>query len=143
MSKLIHNLDAGATPLENLLNLIAAIAIFILMALGIVQIGLRSIFNFPIVGYIDLVELSMASMAFLGAAYCQRLVGEFLAPGVGLFLVLSRSFFGSMSQFLTSPVSLGRERERAPLKGSHSSAKERLASPFPMKKRKRKTQNRA
>ena len=34
---------------------------------------LRTVFNMPITGYIDLVELSMASMAFLGAAYCQRL----------------------------------------------------------------------
>ncbi|MCV0427164.1 MAG: TRAP transporter small permease [Roseibium sp.] len=37
------------------------------------QIIGRTIFNAPVTGYIDLVELSMASMAFLGAAYCQRL----------------------------------------------------------------------
>ncbi|WP_206057245.1 TRAP transporter small permease [Nitratireductor sp. XY-223] len=60
-------------PLEDAANMVAGIAIFVLMVLGIAQIGLRSIFNSPITGYIDLVELSMASMAFLGAAYCQRL----------------------------------------------------------------------
>lgn len=43
------------------------------MVLGVVQIISRTLFNTPITGYIDLVELSMASMAFLGAAYCQRL----------------------------------------------------------------------
>lgn len=65
--------DKKLIPAEDLANMIAAIAIFLLMLLGVLQIGLRSIFNAPITGYIDLVELSMASMAFLGAAYCQRL----------------------------------------------------------------------
>ncbi|WP_305988701.1 TRAP transporter small permease [Roseibium sp. MMSF_3544] len=60
-------------PVEDIANMVAGIAIFVLMVLGVAQIGLRSIFNAPVVGYIDLVELSMATMAFLGAAYCQRL----------------------------------------------------------------------
>jgi len=60
-------------PLEDMANMLAALAIFLLMVLGVLQIGLRTIFNSPVTGYIDLVELSMASMAFLGAAYCQRL----------------------------------------------------------------------
>lgn len=65
--------DRLAIPIENLANLLAAFAIFALMCLGVAQIALRSLFNSPLAGYIDLVELSMASMAFLGAAYCQRL----------------------------------------------------------------------
>lgn len=60
-------------PLEDLANLFAAFAILLLMLLGVAQIGLRTIFNAPISGYIDMVELSMASMAFMGAAYTQRL----------------------------------------------------------------------
>lgn len=60
-------------PVEDLANLIAAIAIFLLMLLGTAQIVLRTVFNSPLSGYIDMVELSMAGMAFLGAAYCQRL----------------------------------------------------------------------
>lgn len=68
--------DRALTPVENVANFIAGIAIFLLMALGVMQILLRSIFNKPIVGYIDLVELSMAILAFLGAAYCQRLGGH-------------------------------------------------------------------
>ena len=58
---------------EDAANLLAALAIFALMVLGVAQIISRTIFNSPINGYIDLVELSMASMAFLGAAYCQRM----------------------------------------------------------------------
>ncbi|MEP5809364.1 MAG: TRAP transporter small permease [Roseibium sp.] len=60
------------SPVEDAANLVGGFAIFVLMVLGIAQIGLRSILGTPIVGYIDLVELSMATMAFLGAAYCQR-----------------------------------------------------------------------
>ena len=69
----IAKMDRALVPVEDLANLLAAIAIFLLMVLGVAQIVMRSIFNTPIEGYIDLVELSMASMAFLGAAYCQRL----------------------------------------------------------------------
>lgn len=65
--------DRALAPVENLANLLAAFAIFALMCLGVAQILLRTVLNTPITGYIDLVELSMASMAFLGAAYCQRL----------------------------------------------------------------------
>jgi len=66
-------LDRLMIPVEDLANLLAAFAIFALMCLGVAQIVLRSVFNSPVTGYIDMVELSMASMAFLGAAYCQRL----------------------------------------------------------------------
>jgi TRAP-type C4-dicarboxylate transport system permease small subunit len=69
----LAQIDRLATPVENLANLLAAFAILALMMLGVSQIVMRSLFNSPISGYIDMVELSMASMAFLGAAYCQRL----------------------------------------------------------------------
>lgn len=65
--------DRLMQPAENAINFIAAIAILLLMTLGTAQVVLRTLFNKPITGYIDLVELSMAGMAFLGAAYCQRL----------------------------------------------------------------------
>jgi len=42
------------------------------MFLGIAQVLGRQLFNLPISGYIDFVELSMATFAFLGVAYCQR-----------------------------------------------------------------------
>ncbi len=72
-SSLLSAADRLAIPVENLANLLAAFAIFALMCLGVAQIALRTVFNSPLAGYIDLVELSMASMAFLGAAYCQRM----------------------------------------------------------------------
>jgi TRAP-type C4-dicarboxylate transport system permease small subunit len=72
-SSAILALNRRLIPVEDLANLLAAIAIFLMMVLGVVQIVMRTIFNSPVAGYIDMVELSMASMAFLGAAYCQRL----------------------------------------------------------------------
>ena len=72
----IDKVDRKFSPIENTFNMVAAVAIFGLMILGVLQIGLRSIFNIPIEGYVDLVELSMALLAFLGAAYCQRLGGH-------------------------------------------------------------------
>ena len=72
-SGFLSSLDRFMQPIEDTANLLAADAIFLLMILGCAQILLRTVFNMPISGYIDLVELSMAGMAFLGAAYCQRL----------------------------------------------------------------------
>jgi TRAP-type C4-dicarboxylate transport system permease small subunit len=69
----LGRLHRAFIPVEDLANLLAALAIVMLMVLGVLQIVMRTVFNTPISGYIDLVELSMASMAFLGAAYCQRL----------------------------------------------------------------------
>ncbi|MEM5544946.1 TRAP transporter small permease [Sulfitobacter sp. AS92] len=70
---LLGRMHRGFIPVEDGANLVAALAIMAMMLLGVAQIAMRTIFNNPIDGYIDLVELSMASMAFLGAAYTQRL----------------------------------------------------------------------
>jgi len=68
--------DRGLAKIESVLDLLAGIFIFGLMLIGIVQILGRQLFNVPLEGYVDLVELSMATFAFLGAAYCQRLGGH-------------------------------------------------------------------
>lgn len=106
--------DRVLIPFEDAANFLAAIAILLLMFLGVGQIVLRTIFNAPINGYIDLVQLSMASMAFLGASYCQRLgahirmdllVGrmsgralwslEIIATLVGLFIIGVLIWYGA------------------------------------------------
>ncbi len=68
--------DALLARVENLFNLVAALCIFALMFLGMAQVLGRKLFNAPMSGYIDFVELSMATFAFLGIAYCQRLGGH-------------------------------------------------------------------
>lgn len=102
---LIGRLDRWLIPLEDMANLIAAFAIMALMVLGVLQIVLRTVFNTPITGYIDLVELSMASMAFLGAAYCQRLGNHIrmemlVGPLKGRSLWLVEAFGAAIALFI-------------------------------------------
>ena len=57
---------------ENGLNLCAGVLIFALMLLGVAQIVLRTVFDAPIFGYIDIVEVSMVGFAVLSIAFVQR-----------------------------------------------------------------------
>lgn len=61
---------------ETFFNLVAALFIFGLMLLGVAQVLGRTLFNMPINGYIDFVEISISTFAFLGVAYCQRVGGH-------------------------------------------------------------------
>ena len=69
---MLERFDRGLGRVEEAFNLVAAVCIFGLMFLGIAQVLGRRLFDLPISGYIDWVELSMATFAFLGVAYCQR-----------------------------------------------------------------------
>jgi TRAP-type C4-dicarboxylate transport system permease small subunit len=61
---------------ENGLNFIGAGVIFALMLFVCAEVFARTALNKSIFGFIDVVQLSMAAFAFLGAAYCQRLGGH-------------------------------------------------------------------
>jgi C4-dicarboxylate transporter DctQ subunit len=65
--------DAALSHVEDGLNLIAALAIFFLMFIGVAQIVGRTVFDFAIYGYIDWMEQASSLFAFLGIAYAQRL----------------------------------------------------------------------
>ncbi|MBL8380669.1 MAG: TRAP transporter small permease [Burkholderiales bacterium] len=84
---LIARVDARLGRLEDLLNLLAAVAILAVMVMGIAQIVSRSLFNglnaltpaiprFAIHGYIDYVQFIAAFYGLLGLAYCQRVGGH-------------------------------------------------------------------
>ena len=75
LGRLVWRLDRLLRWPEDAFNLIAALAIMLLMVMGVVQIvaGLRWLFNAPIFGYIDVIELSMPVLAIMGIAYCQRM----------------------------------------------------------------------
>lgn len=73
---MLGRFDRRLGRVEEFFNLVAAACIFGLMFLGIAQVLGRRLFNAPISGYIDFVELSMATFAFLGVAYCQRQGGH-------------------------------------------------------------------
>lgn len=59
--------------IEQSFALLAALCIFVLMMIAVFQIVARKFFNAPIFGYIDMVEISMTTFAFLGIAYADRL----------------------------------------------------------------------
>ncbi len=61
---------------ESILDLIAAFAILALMFVGVMQVVGRTVFDYPIDGYIDYVEQATALFAFLGVAYCQAMAGH-------------------------------------------------------------------
>ncbi len=79
--------DWWFAKLEDMLNLVAAFAIFGVMAFGIAQILGRSVFSglhalmpaiprFAIHGYIDYVQFIAIFYGMLGLAYCQRVGGH-------------------------------------------------------------------
>jgi TRAP-type C4-dicarboxylate transport system permease small subunit len=72
----LTRVDAYLYKVESLFNLIAGIVIFLTMILGVIQVVGRSFFNQPVPAYVDVIELMMATFAFLGIAYCQKLGGH-------------------------------------------------------------------
>lgn len=69
----LGTLDRTLFRIEQAFALIAALCIFALMMIAVFQIVARKIFNAPMFGYIDMVELAMTTFAFLGIAYAERL----------------------------------------------------------------------
>jgi C4-dicarboxylate transporter DctQ subunit len=83
--------------LEDVMNLIAAAAIFFLMFVGVFQVIGRTAFNTAIHGYIDYMEQASALFAFLGIAYAQR-VGAHIRMDL-LLRGLSLRFLWAMELF--------------------------------------------
>jgi TRAP-type mannitol/chloroaromatic compound transport system permease small subunit len=81
---LLRQADKILSHLEDGLNLIAALAVFFLMFVGVAQIVGRTFFNFAIYGYIDWIEQASPLFAFLGIAYAQR-----LGSHIGMDLTMS------------------------------------------------------
>lgn len=69
---LLGRIDRAVAVMENVFNALAALFILIMMLFMVAEVLGRKLFNSPIPGAIDWVEVWMATFAFLGAAYCQR-----------------------------------------------------------------------
>jgi TRAP-type mannitol/chloroaromatic compound transport system permease small subunit len=80
----LRRADAALSRAEDGFNLVAALAIFFLMFVGVAQIIGRTIFDFAIYGYIDWIEQASSLFAFLGIAYAQR-----LGSHIGMDLTMS------------------------------------------------------
>jgi TRAP-type C4-dicarboxylate transport system permease small subunit len=68
--------DRWLSRIEDLLDLVAAFFIVFLMLFAVTQVISRKLFNYPLWGYVDIVEIVMVTFAFLGISYCQRLGGH-------------------------------------------------------------------
>ena len=55
---------------------IAGIVIFFVMWVGVAEIFSRKLFNYPLYGQLDLIELTMSSYAILPISYCWRAAGH-------------------------------------------------------------------
>ncbi len=66
VDRVVHLVERGTA-------LISGFGIFAMMLLGVAQILMRKLLNLPILGYIDIVEIMMTFLVFLGLAYTERL----------------------------------------------------------------------
>lgn len=108
----IDHIDRRFFKIESLTTLISALVIMCIMLLGVMQILGRSLFNFGLPGYIDMVEVSMVIFAFGAIGYCQRLGGhirmeffisrmegrtlyvtEFIGVGLGLIVITVIAYY--------------------------------------------------
>ena len=74
LGRFIYTGERLLRPVEDVTNLIAAVAVLFIMTLGCVQIVMRMrfLFNAPLYGYIDMIGLVMPILAVLGISYAQR-----------------------------------------------------------------------
>ncbi len=72
-SGVLPTIDRSFARIEDAVAMIAALSIFTLMFFVVAEVIGRKLFNQPIPGAIDWVEVYMALFAFLPAAYAQRL----------------------------------------------------------------------
>ena len=76
VDSVLYKIDKAYHGLERALNYLAAIFLFSLMLLACSEVVARKIFNSPIHGQADLVEIAIPTMGFFGLAYCQRMAGH-------------------------------------------------------------------
>jgi TRAP-type C4-dicarboxylate transport system permease small subunit len=69
-------IDRAVHRVEKLTALLSGFGVFALMMIGVAQILSRKIINWPIYGYIDIVEIMMSFLVFMGLAYTERLGGH-------------------------------------------------------------------
>ena len=69
----IDRWDRIVGAVERFTAIASGLFIFVLMLVGVAQILGRKLFNLPIFGYIDAVDMSIAVFAFLAISYCERM----------------------------------------------------------------------
>ncbi|MEM1372050.1 MAG: TRAP transporter small permease [Pseudomonadota bacterium] len=68
----LSRLDRSFARLERVFALASGLAVFSLMVLAVISVGVRNAFNSPLPGYVDWIEQAMPLIAFMGASYVMR-----------------------------------------------------------------------
>src|SRR3954466_7661200 len=68
--------DRLLRPIEFVTVVIAGFVIFFVMWIGVAEIFSRKLFNYPLYGQLDIIELTMSSYALLPISYCWRAAGH-------------------------------------------------------------------
>ncbi|MFO8164630.1 MAG: TRAP transporter small permease [Desulfatiglandales bacterium] len=101
---LVRAINGKIRIVEDWLNICSVFLIMILMFFASGEIIGRYVFNFPIPGHVELVELLMAGIVFLGIAYTEREGGH-----IRMELFLTRVLKGRAyhtAEIITSTLSL-------------------------------------
>jgi TRAP-type C4-dicarboxylate transport system permease small subunit len=69
---LLSQMDRKLHKLEQVFGLISGLAVFALMFLAVYSVGGRNLFNSPVRGYVDWIEIAMPLIAIMGVSYAQR-----------------------------------------------------------------------
>jgi len=69
---LIRTMEGNLRMMENCLNIASASIIVFLMFFAVIEIIGRYLFNAPVPGHVEIVELIMPGIVFLGIAYTER-----------------------------------------------------------------------
>ena len=75
-AQMLKNVDEMFFKFEKFLNLFASLVILGVMFIGVFQVLGRKLFDIPVPGYVDIIEMVMTIFAFISIAYCQRLGGH-------------------------------------------------------------------
>ncbi|MGD9805628.1 MAG: TRAP transporter small permease subunit [Hyphomicrobiaceae bacterium] len=101
---LLGRLDRGLCWIEWATAVFAGIVIFFVMFVGVAEIFLRKLFNSPLYGQLDLIELTICTYALLTISYCWRMAGH-----IRVDLVIDR-FHGRsrwVIELITTVMALG------------------------------------
>jgi TRAP-type mannitol/chloroaromatic compound transport system permease small subunit len=69
---MLSRADALVSTVEGAMLALSAALVVLLMVMGLAEVVARSVFNKPLIGYIDLVGLMTSAVAFLALSHCQQ-----------------------------------------------------------------------
>ena len=68
----LSRIDRGLYRVEQVFGVVSGTMVLILMFLAVISVGGRNLFNMPLPGYVDWIQILMPLIAFLGISYAQR-----------------------------------------------------------------------